>query len=90
MRVCIPLTTDSFAKENVGPVDDAVETRVPTDWLLVGTSRFVWLNSTVEREEFPSVEPANWFTSPLEATGSDVGWVGRIGGQHGQGSPRWI
>ena len=41
MRVCIPLTTDSFAKENVGPVDDAVETRVPTDWLLVGTSRFV-------------------------------------------------
>jgi hypothetical protein len=30
-----------------------------------------------------------WFASPLETTGSEEWWVGRIGGQHGQGSP-WL
>jgi hypothetical protein len=41
MYVFVPLAIDSFAKENVGPVDDAVETSVPTDWILAGTSRLV-------------------------------------------------
>ena len=41
MYIYIPLEVDSFAKENVGPVGDVVETSVPIEWLLAGTSMFV-------------------------------------------------
>ena len=39
INICIPLAIDSLAKEKVCPVDDAVEIKVSTDWLLDATSR---------------------------------------------------
>ena len=83
----IPFITDSLAKDKVGAVDDAAERRLPTDWPVDVRSALDWLGSTVETGEFPLLEPSKWFTIPLEATACDVGGFGRIGGQHGHGSP---